>query len=300
MLEATAVEPAGRITPYDLGLYIDDISMFKEIARFLKLNGSVPAIQLGHAGRKASTNAPWNNDEPVFPEDGGWVPVAPSAIPFSESSVTPKELTISEIQKIEQRFAEAAHKAHTAEFEIVEIHAAHGYLADQFLSPVSNQRTDKHGGSFENRTRFLAETVDAVREKWPENLPLFVRISATDWLGPKGWTVADSIKLAKMLKKHNVDVIDVSTGGILPDIKIPAKPGFQVPFSRQIKKTGIMTATVGIIYDAVQAEQILENNDADIIAIGRELLRDPYWPLHAAKILKEDIAWPLQYKRAKR
>lgn len=300
MLEATAVEPVGRITPYDLGLYIEDVSMFREIAIFLKQNGSVPGIQLAHAGRKASTNAPWENDEHVFPEDGGWVPVAPSAISFSESSTVPKELTIDEIEKIERNFAEAAYKAYISGYEVVEIHAAHGYLAHQFLSPVSNHRTDKYGGSFENRIRFLTETVDTIREKWPDTLPLFVRISATDWIGARGWTLLDSLKLAKILKEHNVDVIDVSTGGILPDIKIPAKPGFQVPFSREIKKTGIMTAAVGIIYDAVQAEQILERNDADIIAMGRELLRDPYWPLHAAKILKEDITWPLRYQRAKR
>jgi 2,4-dienoyl-CoA reductase-like NADH-dependent reductase (Old Yellow Enzyme family) len=300
MVEATAVEPEGRITPYDLGLYIEDLDMYREIASFVKSNGSVPAIQLAHAGRKASTKPPWDNEEPISPADGGWVPVAPSAIAFSESSPIPRELSVNDIENIENSFAEAAYKAYNAGFEVVEIHAAHGYLAHQFLSPVSNHRTDRYGGSFENRTRFLIETVDRIRERWPDTLPLFVRISATDWIGPKGWTLSDSIKLAKILNAHNVDVMDVSTGGILPDIKIPAKPGYQVPFSREIKKTGMKTVAVGIIYDAFQAEQILERKEADMIAMGRELLRDPYWPLHAAKTLKEDITWPIQYQRAKR
>ncbi|MEM0161137.1 MAG: NADH:flavin oxidoreductase/NADH oxidase [Thermoplasmata archaeon] len=300
MVEATAVEPEGRITPYDLGLYIEDLEMYKDITSFIKSNGSVPGIQLAHAGRKASTKAPWDNEDPIFPADGGWIPVAPSAIAFSESSPVPTELSPKEIEKIENSFANAAYKAYKAGFEIIEIHAAHGYLAHQFLSPVSNHRTDKYGGSFENRIRFLIEVVDHIRKKWPDNLPLFVRLSATDWIGSKGWTLSESLKLAKILKEHNVDVIDVSTGGILPNIYIPAKPSYQVPFSREIKKTGMKTAAVGIIYDPVQAEQILERGEADIIAMGRELLRDPYWPLHAAKTLKEDIRWPLQYQRAKR
>lgn len=302
MTEAAAVTGSGRISPRDLGIWLDDhIPMLARIFRFIEDQGAVPAMQLAHAGRKASTAAPWEGGGPVDESQGGWRPIfAPSAIPFSPASITPQALDERGIAEIVKAFADAARRASAAGARVIEIHSAHGYLLHEFLSPLSNRRTDGYGGSFDNRTRFLREVVHAVRQTWPANLPLFVRVSAADWV-ESGWTIEDSVALAKQLGPPGVDLIDCSSGGIAPGIPIPVGPGYQVPFAAKIRdETGIATAAVGMITEPEQADQIIRDGHADMVFLARELLRDPYWPLRAADHFKLDGPWPKQYLRARR
>ena len=298
--EATAISPEGRISPDDLGIWSDDhVEQLRRITSFIKDQGCVPGIQLCHAGRKASTLSPWKGHGKVSIEDGGWIPSGPSAIAYSENYYTPLKLQIPDIYKIVKDFALAAERSFAAGFEVVEIHCAHGYLLHQFVSPLTNVRDDEYGGSFNNRIRILLEVVDAIKAVWPQNLPLFVRISATDW-AEGGWDLAESVKLSEILMERGVDLVDVSTGGLVNHQKIPVGPGYQLPFASKIKKeTGVITGTVGLITDAFQAETILVNGDADLIVMAREMLNDPYFPLHAATKLKDNISWPVQYERAK-
>lgn len=300
MTEATAVEARGRISPQDLGLWNDQqIEPLARITRFIKQQGAVPAIQLAHAGRKASTRRPWEGQGVVEPKDGGWPVVAPSTRAFSDTYPQPEALSIHEIRRVIDGWRHATQRAFEAGFEIVEIHAAHGYLIHQFLSPLSNDRTDEYGGSFENRTRFAREVIEAVRSVWPEHLPLLVRISATDWVD-NGWDINQSVALSEQLKSLGVDLIDVSTGGNVPRATIPVEPGYQVPFAQRIKEeTGIMTAAVGLISEPEQADAIIRQGQADLVALARAELRDPHWPLRAARVLGHDIPWPVQYERAK-
>lgn len=302
MAEAAAVLPEGRISPQDLGIWEDGhIAMLARIFRFIEEHGAVPAMQLAHAGRKASTEVPWKGLKPLSEAEGGWSPIfAPSAAPFGEKYPTPEMLDARGIARVVEAFANAARRAFEAGAKIIEIHSAHGYLLHEFLSPLSNFRTDCYGGSFENRTRALCEVVDAVRVVWPENLPLFVRISATDW-AEGGWTPEDSVRLASQLGPLGVDLIDCSSAAILPDIRIPVGPGFQVPFAEKVRReSGLKTAAVGMITEPAQADQIVRTGQADVVLLARELLRDPYWPLRAADQLKQDGPWPKQYLRAKR
>lgn len=299
--EAAAVSPEGRITPDDLGIWKDEhIAGLQRITQFIRQNGSVAGIQLAHAGRKASHRRPWEGGTGIFPtEPRGWQTVAPSAIPFGPDSSEPLALTAEGIEKILTDFELATKRSLTAGFQVVEIHAAHGYLLHQFLSPLSNQRTDGYGGSFNNRIRLLLEVIERVQTVWPTELPLFVRISATDWTDG-GWTIDDSVALSVILKDKGVDVIDCSTGGNVAHAKIPLKPGYQVAFADRIRQeTGITTAAVGLITSAEQAEAILTNGQADLILMAREFLRDPYFPLRAAHDLGDDVNWPVQYERAK-
>ncbi|MFE2109494.1 NADH:flavin oxidoreductase/NADH oxidase [Kitasatospora sp. NPDC059463] len=308
IVEATAVTPEGRISPYDLGLWNDtQTEAFRRITAFLKAQGTVPAIQLGHAGRKASTERSWvDRGRALAPdEEHGWTPVAPSAVPFESGRVTPQELTVEQIGEIVGQFADAARRALDAGFQVVEVHGAHGYLIHEFLSPHSNRRTDAYGGSFEGRTRFALEVVDAIRAVWPEDLPVFFRISATDWLTEnpeddrEGWTSAETVRLAKELLAHGVDLLDVSTGGIAPDARIEAAPGFQVPFAEAVRTgTDLPVAAVGLITDPAQAQQILTDGRADAVLLGRELLRNPSWARHAATALGGEVALPAPYHRA--
>jgi 2,4-dienoyl-CoA reductase-like NADH-dependent reductase (Old Yellow Enzyme family) len=299
MVEATAVSPEGRISPRDSGIWSDaHAEAFQRITRFVKANGAVPGIQLAHAGRKASTEVPWRGDGAVKPEHGGWQPIAPSAIPFSQTYPMPREMTARDIEAVFEQFVAATCRANAAGFEVVEIHAAHGYLLHEFLSPLSNHRTDEYGGSLENRMRLLLRIARAMREEWPQRFPFFVRISATDW-AEGGWDLPQSIQLARKLKEIGIDLIDCSSGALVP-AKIPVGPGYQVPFAEAIRKeAGIATGAVGMITDAKQAEAIVASGQADAVLLARELLRDPYWPLHAAKELHADIPWPDQYARAK-
>ncbi|WP_207535013.1 NADH:flavin oxidoreductase/NADH oxidase [Desertivirga arenae] len=300
IIEAAAIAPEGRITPKDLGIWSDDhIKGLKQIVDFIHGQGSVAGIQLAHAGRKASTREPWNGSASIPLEEGGWQTLAPSAIPFSEDHNTPRSLSSEDLEQIKIEFQSAAKRAFDAGFKVVEIHAAHGYLLHEFLSPLSNNRADTYGGSFENRIKFLLEVVETVRLVWPADLPLFVRISATDWV-QGGWTKEDSIRLGEILKTKEVDLLDCSTGGNVPKADIPAGPGYQVEFSEAVRKTGILTAAVGIITSPEQAESIISKGKADLVLLAREMLRDPYFPLHAAKVLGVDIPWPVQYERAKR
>lgn len=299
--EATAVAPEGRITPNDLGIWKDaHVTALKRITQFIKSQGSVPGIQLAHAGRKASCAQPWKGGHTLSVSEGGWQVVAPSAVAFAEGTMLPHALDIAEIEVLKNDFAQAAKRALQAGFEVVEIHAAHGYLLHEFYSPLSNFRTDAYGGSFENRIRLLLEVTKAVQTEWPADLPLFVRISSTDWV-EDGWTIHDSVKLCSILKEMGVDLIDCSSGGNIGSVKIPLVAGYQVPFAAQIKKECNMpTGAVGLITTAEQAEAILTNGEADLILLARELLRDPYFPLHAAKELDQDVEWPVQYQRAKK
>lgn len=301
IFEATAVTPEGRITAFDLGLWKkEQADALLRITRFIKAQGSVPGIQLAHAGRKASCAQPWKGGQQLSKEEGGWQIVAPSAVPFAEGNMLPEAMSIAAIQQLLSDFAMAEKRAGEAGFEVVEIHAAHGYLLHEFYSPLSNFRTDEYGGSFENRIRLLMEVVAAVQTEWPKHLPLFVRISSADWV-EGGWTPEDSVKLAKHLQQAGVDLIDCSSGGNIGHAKIPVAPGYQVPFARQIRKeTGILTGAVGMITTAEQAEEIITGGDADLVLIARESLRDPYFPLHAASQLKQDIDWPVQYMRARK
>jgi 2,4-dienoyl-CoA reductase-like NADH-dependent reductase (Old Yellow Enzyme family) len=301
IVEATGVTAEGRISPGDMGLWKDEqVEPLARIVRFVKSQGAVAGIQLAHAGRKASTDAPWRGGKPLTPEQGGWRPIyAPSAIAFSEESIKPEALDENGIRHIVQAFADSARRALEAGFEVIELHGAHGYLLNSFLSPLSNQRTDKYGGSFENRTRIARDIVEGVRKVWPEHLPLFLRISSSDW-AEDGWTVKDSVALAKMLKPLGVDLIDCSSGGLVSYAKIPLGAGYQVPFSTEVRRDGeVMTGAVGMITDAMQADQIIRNGEADLVVMAREFLRDPYWALHAATKVHQEIKWPEQYARAK-
>ncbi|MBD0706975.1 MULTISPECIES: NADH:flavin oxidoreductase/NADH oxidase [unclassified Streptomyces] len=287
LIEATAVSPEGRISPADLGLWNDaQTEGLRRIASFLKEQGTTAGIQIGHAGRKASSQRPWEG-RGALPQDGtGWQTVAPSPLPFAEDRPVPAELTPERIREVTGQFADAARRALDAGFEVVEVHGAHGYLIGEFLSPHSNHRTDEYGGSFENRTRFALEVVDAVRAVWPEELPLFFRISATDWLAEHGWTVDDTVRFAALLRDHGVDLLDVSSGGNGGPARIPTAPGYQVPFATRVKEeTGLPVAAVGLITESAQAETILAEGAADAVFLGRELLRDASWARRAAREL---------------
>jgi 2,4-dienoyl-CoA reductase-like NADH-dependent reductase (Old Yellow Enzyme family) len=301
--EANAVSPEGRITPQDLGIYKDEhISELKRITGFLHQHGAFAGTQLAHAGRKASMAVPWEKTRLIPAAQGGWQPVAPSAIGFDECYGVPTALDRSGLDKIIADFTAATRRANEAGFDLVEVHGAHGYLLHEFLSPLSNQRTDEYGGSFENRVRFPLEVVRAVRAAWPQHLPVFVRISATDWapeaLGP-AWDLPQSVEFAKLLKKEGVDLIDVSTGGNHPAQQIPVGPGYQVHHAEIIRREAdIPTAAVGMITEPAQADQIVRTGQADLVLLARELLRNPYWPLHAAETLHQQTTWPVQYARA--
>jgi len=299
--EAIAVSAEGRISPGDLGIYhAEHIEQLARIVRFGEAQGAVYGTQLAHAGRKASNAAPWLGGEGLTEAEGGWRPIyAPTANPFSSTSVVPEALDAAGIARIVHAFAAGAKRSEAAGFRAIELHAAHGYLMHEFLSPLVNDRTDAYGGTFENRIRFTLEVVDAVRAVWPERLPLFVRLSATDWM-EGGWNIEQSVALSRILKTHGVDVIDASSGGAVPGAKIPVAPGYQVRFAEQIRReAGIATAAVGMITQATHAREILKSEQADLIFIARELLRDPYWPLHAALELGIELPWPNQYDRAK-
>lgn len=299
ILEASAVVPAGRISSGDLGIWKDaHISALKRIAAFLHSQGARAGIQLAHAGRKASMAVPFAGERLLLPAEGGWQPVAPSALAFAPNYAVPKALHPTAISSIVEAFAQAARRALEAGFDLVEIHAAHGYLLHQFLSPLANRRTDVYGGSFRNRTRLTLEVVNAVRAIWPAQLPLFVRISATDW-AEDGWNADESVELARLLRENGVDLVDVSSGGLLPNAQIPVGPGFQVGFAERIRReAGIPTAAVGLITTPAQAEAVIAEGNADLVLLGREMLRDPNWPVHAAAELEESASWPPQYLRA--
>jgi len=297
--EATNVEARGRITPYCTGLWNDEQrDAFARIVRFVKAQGAVAGIQLGHAGRKGSSARPWEGGKGLSPAQGGWPIIAPSAIPFGESHPVPQEMDEKAIAAAVASFAASARRAREAGFDVIELHGAHGYLISTFLSPVTNRRNDRYGGSFENRVRFLLEVVDAVRSEWPDERPLFVRISSTDWIDG-GWDLESSVKLAQLLKAGGkVDLIDCSSGGVDPRQKVNAFPGYQLPFAAAIRsRAGIATGAVGLISSPDMAEQIVASGQADIVIMARALLNDPYWPLHAAKALKAKIPWPSQYER---
>lgn len=303
--EATGVSAEGRISPYDLGLWND--TQMRALARIvdqIREHGAVAGIQLAHAGRKASTDKPWNGGAPLTEEEGAWQPLGPSPIPFDEGHPVPHELTRDELRGIAAQFAEAAKRSLEAGIEVVEVHGAHGYLLSSFLSPFANHRDDEYGGSFENRVRFPLEVVDAVRAVWPKSLPVFFRISATDWNDDEGWTVDDTVSFAPLLAEHGVDLLDASTGGNIPDVRIPTGPGYQVEFASRVKnETRLPTAAVGLITEPAQAAKILADGQADAVLLGRELLRDPYWPRRAARDLGIDVtqrpvAPPPQYGRS--
>jgi 2,4-dienoyl-CoA reductase-like NADH-dependent reductase (Old Yellow Enzyme family) len=303
IVEATAVVPEGRISPADMGLWKEEqIPGLKRIVEFVHSQGSAIAVQLAHAGRKASMTPPWDGEKWVSPENGGWKPVAPSAVEYSAEYGQPAALDKAGIRAVIDAFVAATKRAESAGFDGVEIHAAHGYLLHQFLSPITNKRTDEYGGSFENRIRLTLEVAEAVRAAWPQEKPLLVRISATDWLENQpneSWTIAQSVELARELKKRGVDLIDVSTGGIARGIAIKAGPGFQVQFAERIRKEAeIPTAAVGLITEIAQVEEILASGKADLVLMAREFLRDPYWLLNAARERGVAMSWPKQYLRA--
>ncbi|HWB59700.1 MAG TPA: NADH:flavin oxidoreductase/NADH oxidase [Chthoniobacteraceae bacterium] len=298
--EAAAVLPEGRISPDDLGIWSDEhIEPLARVFRFIEKQGAVPGVQLAHAGRKASTSSPWKGNAPLAPADGGWSPIyAPSAIPFGEGYQKPEMLDKAGIERIVDAFSAAARRAMEAGAKIVEIHAAHGYLLNEFLSPLGNHRIDAYGDTFENQIRMLCEVCHAVRHVWPERYPLFVRISASDWT-EYGWTIEHSVELAGELKVEGVDLIDCSSGGMIPDVKIPLGAGYQVPFAARVRaEASIHTAAVGMITSPEQADQIIRMGQADMVFLARQFLRDPYWPLHAAKQLRHEMKPPVQYGRA--
>ncbi len=299
MVEASAVSPIGRITAWDSGIWSEEQARaFAPIVNFMESQGAVSGIQLAHAGRKASTDVPWRGGRPIVAGEHSWPTVAPSALPFRESDPLPHALTPQEIDAIIEQFARSTELARIAGFRVVELHAAHGYLLHEFLSPLSNARDDEYGGSLENRMRLLLRITEVVRSRWPEDLPLFVRISATDWAGD-GWDVQQSVELCKRLRSLGVDLIDVSSGGLVPHAKIQLGPGYQVPFARAIRhEASIATGAVGLITEPEQAEEIVANGSADAVLLARAMLRDPYWPLHAARKLGDKIKWPDQYARA--
>lgn len=297
--EATSVAPEGRITPEDVGLWKDDqVEPLARVTRFVREQGAVAGIQLAHAGRKASMSRPWDGGTPLGPEGGGWAPVrAASPIPFDEGFPTPLPLEVEEIGGIVEAFVKGAERAYAAGFQVVEIHAAHGYLLHSFLSPLTNQRTDEYGGSFENRTRFLREVLEAVRPVWPAELPLLLRISCTDWV-EGGWEADDSVELARMLGPLGVDLLDCSAGGGHPAAAPPVGPGFQTPFAERIRReVGLPTGAVGLITDPVQADHIVRTGQADLVLLGRQFLREPSWPHRAARELGVDVDRPVQYLR---
>jgi 2,4-dienoyl-CoA reductase-like NADH-dependent reductase (Old Yellow Enzyme family) len=301
LTEASAVTADGRISPDDLGIWDDfHIEPLRRTFSFIAQQGSVPGMQLAHAGRKASTAAPWKGGKPLSPEQGGWSPIfAPSALAFADGYQTPRELTKAEIARVVQAFARAAERAASAGARIIEIHGAHGYLLHSFLSPLSNHRTDEYGGTFANRIRILCEVVDAVRKVWPEKYPVLLRISATDWVDG-GWTVEDSIALARIVQAHGIDLVDCSSGGNVPGARIPVGPGYQVEFAERVRReAGVHTGAVGMITDPAQADQIVRSGQADVVILARQFLREPYWPLLAARALGHDMEWPPQYERAK-
>lgn len=299
MTEAAAVSAEGRISPYDLGVYDDaHVEMLQRIVRFLRAQGSAAGMQLAHAGRKGSTQRPWDGHGAVATADGGWTPVAPGGAPFSEAFPVPRALETREIRSVVDAFREAARRALTAGFDMLELHGAHGYLIHEFLSPLTNTRTDEYGGSFENRIRFCLEVVDAVREAWPEHLPLWLRISATDWVAG-GWDLDDSVALARRVREHGIDLVDCSSGGLAVNQQIAVAPGYQVPFAEQIRReAGIATGAVGLITTAAQADAVIRQGHADVVLLAREMLRDPYFPMHAARELGVKLPWPVQYSRA--
>lgn len=300
MVEASAVSPQGRISPDDSGMWNSEhAKAFAPIARFISEQGAVPAIQLAHAGRKASTDLPWKGSGPLDAKNRGWQTIAPSALSFAPGHPVPREATAQDLEITLGQFASAARRSVEAGFQVVEIHMAHGYLLHEFLSPISNRRTDDFGGSLENRLRFPLRVVQAVRDIWPEHLPVFVRISASDWM-EGGWDLGQTLELARRLKLIGIDLIDCSSGGLAPEAAPPFGPGFQTPFASAVREqVGIATGAVGFITDAAQAEQIVSTGLADAVFLARGMLRDPYWPLHAAKALGVDVGWPLQYERAK-
>ena len=300
LTEATAVSADGRISPFDLGIYRDEhLEVLSRITSFITAQGAVPGMQLSHAGRKASSDAPWRGGRPLSLAEGGWTPIwAPSAIPFSDRSPVPQALDVAGIRGVIAAFRDAARRALDAGFKVIELHGAHGYLLHEFLSPLSNQRVDEYGGSFENRIRLFVEVTQAVRGVWPDSLPLLARVSGTDW-SPAGWDLDQSVELARVLGPLGVDLVDCSSGGIVPGVKIPVGPGYQVKIAERIRRdAGIATAAVGLITDARQAEAIVHAGQADMVFLARQLLRDPYWPLHAAKTLGASVTWPVQYQRA--
>ncbi len=299
IMEASAVLPEGRISPADHGIWKDEhIPGLARIVQFLHVQGARAGIQLAHAGRKGSTASPFVGEGWVMPEDGGWQPVGPSELAFAPNYAVPRALDRAGIDAVIEGFRQAARRALKAGFDFVEIHAAHGYLLHEFLSPLANQRGDGYGGSFENRARLLMEVAQTVRAEWPAHLPLFVRISATDW-AEGGWTADESVRLARLLRELGVDLVDVSSGGMVPNAQIPAGPGFQAPFAARIRReAGIATAAVGLITEPAQANAIIAAGEADVVLLARQMLRDPYWPLHAAEALGAQTSWPAQYMRA--
>lgn len=300
LTEATAVSPEGRISIQDLGIWKEEhIPMLQKITAFIAAQGAVPGIQLAHAGRKASTLRPWDGNGTLPAADGGWQAVAPSAIPFNDVYPMPEALTETGIRKVLDDFKAAAGRALKAGFRVIELHGAHGYLLHSFLSSLSNHRTDEYGGVFENRIRMIVQTVAAIREVWPEDYPLLVRLSVTDW-AEGGWNPEESVKLAAILKTKGVDLVDCSSGGLAAHQQIKPGPLYQTPFAEKIRKeAGIATAAVGMITTAAEAESIIAEGRADLVVMARQLLREPYFPLHAAHTLKADVAWPVQYERAK-
>lgn len=300
MAEATAVSPEGRISPDDSGIWSDAHSeAFVPITSFIKEQGAVPALQLAHAGRKGSCSLPWLGGAPLGMEACGWQPLAPSAVPFATGHPVPRAMNLDEMDEIEARFCTAARRALAAGFQVIELHMAHGYLLHEFLSPLVNRRKDDYGGSLENRLRFPLRVARAMRVEWPVELPLFVRISATDWV-EGGWDIDQSVVLARRLKEIGVDLIDCSSGFAVPNEPVPFGPGFQVPFAARVRaEAGIASGAVGCITEPAQAEQIVATGQADAVLLGRQLLRDPYWPFHAAKVLQADAPWPNQYLRAR-
>jgi 2,4-dienoyl-CoA reductase-like NADH-dependent reductase (Old Yellow Enzyme family) len=299
MTEASAVLPEGRISPADLGIWKDEhIPMLQRIVRFIHSQGARAGMQLAHAGRKASMSPPFAPEGLVPPEDGGWRPVGPSQIAFAPHYGVPQELDLQGIEAVIEGFRQSAKRALEAGFDVIEIHAAHGYLLHEFLSPLANRRTDEYGGSFDNRARLVLRVAESVRDAWPDHLPLFVRISASDW-ADGGWTIDDSVELAQRLRGCGVDLVDASSGGMVPHARIPVGPGYQVPFAARIRReAGIATAAVGLITEPDQANAIVASGEADMVMLARQMLRDPYWPLHAAAALGEPASWPVQYLRA--
>ncbi|UED82813.1 NADH:flavin oxidoreductase/NADH oxidase [Streptomyces profundus] len=301
LTEATSVSPEGRISHADLGLWNDrQQESLTGLTRALRERGAVPGIQLAHAGRKAGTRRPWEGGGPLAGDERPWRPSAPSPVPFADGYATPAELTEEGVREIVEQFAASARRALTAGFQVAEVHGAHGYLIGEFLSPHSNRRTDRYGGDFAGRTRFALEVVDAVRAVWPDELPLFFRISATDWLTEHGWTPDDTVRFAHDLREHGVDVLDVSSGGNAPHVRVPTEPGYQVPFAARVRReAGLPVAAVGLITEPDQAAKILASGEADAVLLGRQLLREPYWPLRAAGELGvSPPAIPAQYERA--
>jgi 2,4-dienoyl-CoA reductase-like NADH-dependent reductase (Old Yellow Enzyme family) len=299
IIEATAVTAEGRISPGDMGIWDDKhIEPLSRIARFAKTQGCVTALQLAHAGRKASVGLGWQAQSTLSETEGGWPAVAPSPVSFGAGYAVPAELDAAGIRQVIAKFAAGARRAREAGFQTVEIHAAHGYLLHQFLSPLSNLRKDAYGGSFENRTRLVREVVAAVRAEWPERLPLLIRLSATDWVDG-GWNADETVELCRVLKGLGVDLVDVSSAGLVPTAKIPVGPGFQTEFAARVRReAGIATAAVGLISSPAQADHIIRSGQADIVLLGREILRNPYWPLAAAQVLGQESTWPYQYLRA--